>query len=237
MSLSQRFEDHCPELVAGDIHFSDNRLVFVSASGIQISLPSNARLILDLCDGSHSVRQIATQMLSEGQTLSLRLLINTLKSLKKARLLTDTTSWPELDDGDKRPQTTRSWWRRKLLAVPLGRSGGANTSAHGFFSFIAVLLIAGGLYRLVHFVTLVCACGFFKAKRELFFRYHFPSLRHFSVPNRQRTVPRTHDKKYDRTKNPLMVLELQPLGLAIETNAHQVWVHRSNIWVSLSPRV
>ena len=60
--LVAAFEDHCPELVAGDIHFSDNRL-FVSASGIQISLPSNARLILDLCDGSHSVRQCDTNAL------------------------------------------------------------------------------------------------------------------------------------------------------------------------------
>ena len=107
--MSQRFEDHCPKLVEGEIQFSDARLVFVSHTGTQISLPSNARLILDLCDGTNSIRQIATKMLLEGNSLSFRLLMDTLKSLKQANLLTDTASWPELDSNDQGAEATRSW--------------------------------------------------------------------------------------------------------------------------------
>ena len=220
--MSHRFEDHCPQIVSGDTSFSDGRLVFAAANGNQISLPSNAHMILELCDGEHSVRNIATKMLAEGNSLSFRLLMDTLKSLKKADLLKKTEAWPELDDETNNSLEERSLWRKSLLSIPLSQSSSAAQSAHSFFTLLVALIIVAASYRLAHLLPwhvpadflrpqdsyfsgllfLICAISFFRLGKGL--------CQGLLIKNMT-------------GRSPQMTLEVQPLGLAIETNASQVW--------------
>ena len=91
-----------------------------------------------------------------------------------------------------------------------------------FFSFIAVLLIAGGLYRLVHLLPWSVPADFLRPNESYFLGIIF-LLCAISLFRIGKGLCQGLMIKSMTGRNPLMVLELQPLGLAIETNAHQVW--------------
>ena len=220
--MSQRFEDHCPKIVSGDTSFTNGRLVFAAENGIQISLPTSAHVILDLCDGEHSVREIATKMLADGNSLSFRLLMDTLKSLKKADLLQNTEAWPELNEEDAGSIEERSFWRKSLIAVPLSQSSAAKQASHSFFTLIVALIVAAAFYRLAHLLPWHVPADFLRPHDSYFSGLLFLVCA-ISFFRLGKGICQGVMIKNMTGRSPQMTLELQPMGLAIETNASQVW--------------
>ena len=123
--MPERFEEYCPKLVAGQTTFDASRLLFTSSSGAQVSFPTEAKVILEHCDGTHNVRAIATLMLQERKKLSFRLLMETLEELRAAHLLTNAAEWP--DAGPQNQEgILRPWWQRSWLQIPSPRAADRN---------------------------------------------------------------------------------------------------------------
>ncbi|MBL91538.1 MAG: hypothetical protein CMH56_06960 [Myxococcales bacterium] len=222
--MSQRFEDFCPKLVAGDISFAEERLIYTSNSGKQVALESSAKLILDNCTGTNSVRHIATAMLKANKSLSFRLLLETLETLRKANLLDNEDDWPMADETNV-PSSQRAWWQKRLFGLQLIKSGRQQNASPALFSLIVLVLTAAGLYGLNQLVPFEVPQDFLRI-HESYFNGLLLVLVAVSIFRVGKGICQGALIWAMTGRKPHMELELQTVGLAVETNAAEIWEGR-----------